>query len=59
MIIESEGGLFFFFVSPSNPKQKKYSMIDRMRRLGFLQDEPNFNEGAYEDFQKALQLSKL
>jgi len=47
------------YISQDIPKQKKYSMIDRMRRLGFLQDEPNFNEAAYEDFQKALQLSKL
>ena len=41
------------------PKQKHISMIERMKRLGLLKDEPNFNKDAHDDFQSGIQLSRL
>ena len=41
------------------PKQKYITINERMKRLGLIKEEPNFNKAAYEDFQRGIQLSRL
>jgi len=41
------------------PEQKPVSIRHRMKKLGLLRNEPNFNESAREEFDYSIQLSRL
>ena len=47
------------YLSQSIPEQKHVSIRRRMKMLGLLKDEPNFNEAAYEEYQSDTQFSRL
>jgi hypothetical protein len=41
------------------PKQKPVCIRDRLKKMGLLKGEPNFNKDAYVEFHKSIQMSRL
>jgi len=47
------------YLSKDIPEQKPVSIQRRMKKLGLLEGEPNFDEAARADFDRSVELSRL
>lgn len=47
------------YLTQEIPEQKPVSIRQRMKKLGLLRNEPNFDEAARSDFDRSVELSRL